>query len=191
MAYLDEQGVRRLWTKTTEYVGAHSSSKPVELITEAEYDALTEEQKKNGLYFISDSSSTYSGEIYSTEQTRIGTWIDGKAIYRKCFQGEISVGPDTPITIVHLDRTLHKSKIQIVRMLGGITSSYGPGINENIPAYYYPKGAGYPPSLIVMADSSPNSGEGIRIIVHAESGAITNVFTFVYNLIVDYTVVGS
>lgn len=25
-----------------------------------------------------------SGEVYSAEETRIGTWIDGKPIYRKC-----------------------------------------------------------------------------------------------------------
>lgn len=31
------------------------------------------------------SSSGSSGEIYSTEETRIGTWIDGKPIYRKVF----------------------------------------------------------------------------------------------------------
>lgn len=27
-----------------------------------------------------------SGETYSTEETVIGTWIDGKPLYRKCFQ---------------------------------------------------------------------------------------------------------
>lgn len=27
-----------------------------------------------------------SGEIYSTDETRIGTWIDGKPLYRKVFQ---------------------------------------------------------------------------------------------------------
>lgn len=32
-----------------------------------------------------NKSSIQHGEIYSTEETRIGTWIDGKPIYRKVF----------------------------------------------------------------------------------------------------------
>ena len=31
-------------------------------------------------------SSSGSGEVYSTEETAIGTWIDGKTIYRKVFE---------------------------------------------------------------------------------------------------------
>lgn len=30
-----------------------------------------------------------AGEAYSTEETRIGTWIDGKPLYRKVFRGSI------------------------------------------------------------------------------------------------------
>ena len=31
------------------------------------------------------SLSSLGGDIYSTTETKIGTWIDGKPIYRKCF----------------------------------------------------------------------------------------------------------
>ena len=34
---------------------------------------------------VGSSSGGSSEEIYSTEETRIGTWIDGKPLYRKCF----------------------------------------------------------------------------------------------------------
>lgn len=61
------------------------------ILTQDEYDALSETQKSKGLYVIDDGnsgsggggSSSSSGEVYSTEETRIGTWIDGKPLYRK------------------------------------------------------------------------------------------------------------
>lgn len=50
-----------------------------------------------------------AGEVYSTEETRIGIWIDGKPIYRKTVvlnqnyptftQIELGIGIDTPISI--------------------------------------------------------------------------------------------
>lgn len=62
-----------------------------EILTQAEYDALSKTQKSKGLYVIDDgnsgsgggSSSGSSGEVYSTEEVRIGTWIDGKPLYRR------------------------------------------------------------------------------------------------------------
>lgn len=32
-----------------------------------------------------DKIAETSGNVYSTEETKVGTWIDGKPIYRKCF----------------------------------------------------------------------------------------------------------
>lgn len=60
------------------------------IMTQAEYDALPEEEKTKGTYIISDnqngsggvSSGTSSGEIYSEEEIVIGTWL-GKPLYRK------------------------------------------------------------------------------------------------------------
>lgn len=60
------------------------------ILTQAEYDALSEEKKDKGLYVIDDGnggpSGGFSGEVYSMEETRIGTWIDGKPLYRKCIR---------------------------------------------------------------------------------------------------------
>ena len=39
----------------------------------------------NGDAVPQDSSG--GGEVYSTEETRIGTWIDGKPLYRKTLVG--------------------------------------------------------------------------------------------------------
>lgn len=63
------------------------------IVTQAEFDALPEERQNSGLFVISDgkdgdgSGGESSGETYSTEETRIGTWIDGKPLYRKVLQG--------------------------------------------------------------------------------------------------------
>lgn len=64
------------------------------VVTQAEFDALPEEQRNKGLYVISDGGSGGGGpcgEVYSTEETRIGTWIDGKPLYRVVMSG-------TPLT---------------------------------------------------------------------------------------------
>lgn len=58
------------------------------IVTQSEFDAMTEEQKNKGLYVISDGGSGTggggsAGEVYSTEEAKIGTWIDGKPLYRK------------------------------------------------------------------------------------------------------------
>lgn len=47
-------------------------------------------------------SKSANGEVYTTEEQRIGTWIDGKPLYRKCF----AIGPvanDTPLGIENVD----------------------------------------------------------------------------------------
>lgn len=51
--------------------------------TQAQYDALATKDE-NTLYLTEGGES---GEVYSTNETRIGTWIDGKPLYRKVFTG--------------------------------------------------------------------------------------------------------
>lgn len=59
---------------------------PVKIMTQAEYDALPDKQN-SGFCIIEDSNVSLKdrGEVYSTEETRIGTWINGKPLYRKVF----------------------------------------------------------------------------------------------------------
>ena len=42
-------------------------------------------QSSNGLMSSTDKAKLDNGEVYSTTETRIGTWIDGKPLYRKVF----------------------------------------------------------------------------------------------------------
>lgn len=74
---------------------------PLKPITGAEYAALTEEEKGSDTAWLitddqngstsagsSGASSASSGSLtYSEEETVIGTWIDGKPIYRRVVKG--------------------------------------------------------------------------------------------------------
>lgn len=55
--FLDGEGLARLWEKMKAYVDSR----------------------------IGGGGGSASGEIYSTEETRIGTWMDGKPLYRMVF----------------------------------------------------------------------------------------------------------
>lgn len=69
--------------------GVASVDTPVRgILTEAEFNALPEAEQNKGMYVIPDADGGESpGEsyenVYSTDERRIGTWIDGKPLYRK------------------------------------------------------------------------------------------------------------
>lgn len=77
--------------------GATFDGLPLKTVTKEEYDALPEEQKQSETaWLVTDaeggggsSSSGGNGEVYSEEEVRIGTWIDGKPLYRKTFCTEV------------------------------------------------------------------------------------------------------
>lgn len=88
--YIPGDGVEITETEDGPEIGLTT---PVQgVVTQAEFDALPQEQRNKGLYVISDGgeggggSGASGGEVYSTEETRIGTWIDGKPLYRRVFQ---------------------------------------------------------------------------------------------------------
>lgn len=55
------------------------------IMTQAEFDALTEAQKASGTYFVDDGQNGGSGgEVYDNQERVIGTWF-GKPLYRKIF----------------------------------------------------------------------------------------------------------
>ena len=71
----------------------------VKPLTQAEYDALTDEEKQaDVVYAITDdggSGGGSSGEVYSTEEKAVGVWIDGKTVYERSVSGTF---PDTANT---------------------------------------------------------------------------------------------
>lgn len=85
--------------------GVLGVSTPVNgVISQKDFDALPEKQQNHGVYFIPDAgggSSCSSQEVYSTKETRIGTWIDGEPLYREVIEkrnfegrGQIVIGND-------------------------------------------------------------------------------------------------
>lgn len=92
------------------------------IYTLSQWNALTEEQKTSGTYFVDDGQGGGGSglEIYSTEERRIGTWIDGKPIYQKTFYfGDINVSAG--VTVLPIT----KSELEIDRVLGGFISTLG------------------------------------------------------------------
>lgn len=112
MGYLDKDGLAYLWTKIKAALAGKQNtitpgdglSKdgdtlsvdiPVRDLTQAEYDALPEEQKAKGLIFLPDDGTGGGGggsfgEVYSTEEQKIGTYYDGRTtekLYRRVFIG--------------------------------------------------------------------------------------------------------
>ena len=90
-----------------------------DILTEAEFNDLPETQKNDGFYIIDDGLSS-SCEVYSTEETVIGTWIDGKPLYRRVIQitspattdsyQYYSISSPPPIeNVVKIDGVIHAS----------------------------------------------------------------------------------
>lgn len=81
-------GVATAKSGTNVTITTATTSTPTRELTQAEYDALTEAEKKNGtIYFITDNyvGSTYVGAydtIYSTTERVVGSYM-GKPLYQK------------------------------------------------------------------------------------------------------------
>lgn len=92
---------------------------PVKGVTQAEYDGIPQEERK-GLYVVTDANTALpeGGEVYSTEETRIGVWIDGKPIYRKTFVG---VSQDHSSVVQFADIT--KLSVDTVVKISGVMES--------------------------------------------------------------------
>lgn len=112
----------------------------VKPLTKAEYDALTDEEKQaDVVYAITDDGSSgdsgsSSEEIYSTEETRIGTWIDGKPLYRKIIIDTLPSSQDqgfTEIDVIPSFGVLIRGTISID--LATAQSSFS--LNQNVSIY--------------------------------------------------------
>lgn len=139
-------------------------SLPTMTVTKAEYEALTEEQRQaEVLYAVTDDAGGSGGgsceEAYSTEETRIGTWIDGKPLYRKVVENtglnayntwvEIAVIPDID---------------QMVFAYGSVLTSDQAGTLA-IPNMRTAIKLENPNKIVYTAESQNMSGKTIRTIV--------------------------
>lgn len=134
--------------------GTGQNGIPTVPLTQAEYDALTDDEKNaEKLYLITDAAASGSDSggssenVYSTEETRIGTWIDGKPLYRKCFSGTITfssgwsdygVVDENVEKIINLTGSVYYSpQNQHIPFVGNITGSiFGPAVTNGKLSIY-------------------------------------------------------
>lgn len=81
--------------------GEGSGGLPVYYLTQDAYDALSPEEKQADVIYATPGNGQPADgtcwEVYSEEERRIGTWIDGKPIYRK-----VVTGLDVPTSPTYL-----------------------------------------------------------------------------------------
>ena len=79
MKFLDSTGLAYLWGKIKTALGGKGDC------LDLNGQTLSLKSGENALSSVTlpGGGSSDGGEVYSTEETVIGTWIDGKALYRK------------------------------------------------------------------------------------------------------------
>lgn len=113
-------------------------------------------------------------EVYSTEETRIGTWIDGKPLYRKVI--EVSIGPadNSASNIAH-----GISNLETIAILTAcVTDVYGNVIS--VP--YYQDYSGTHQSLTVY--SNANKIELTLYVYNSYNGGLSKR---PWTIIIEYT----
>lgn len=110
MGYLNTEGLKRLWAKiqklkqdkltpdksiTITDENEIKVSLPTVYLTLPEYQKLSEEEKNSDILYITKDSppvhdDNFHPNDYSSEETIIGTWIDGRPIYRRAFENYVS-----------------------------------------------------------------------------------------------------
>ena len=101
-------------------------------LTKAEYDALTDEEKQADVaYAITDDAGSGGGsggtseEIYSTEETRIGTWIDGRPLYRRTYTLNIITNSAGAITLLDVSDLHIDTMMDLYGGFTGLTFNSG------------------------------------------------------------------
>lgn len=145
------------------------------IFTTEEYEALPTAQKNTGLLIVDDGQSgggsgggsSSAEEIYSTEETRIGTWSDGKPLYRKVINASSNQDGDN-VLLATLPEVLN-----IKRITGCASFSDQSGTYWIPIPYFYPSGG----SIMVFVSNN----QIIAIISTFGNAELT------YELIVEYT----
>lgn len=81
---------------------------------------VTINQESGTLTISATGGGSGGGEVYSTEETRIGTWVDGRPLYRKVLQLTMPSKTDSEVVIGNLQNVL-----ALVHMYGVSTDKSG------------------------------------------------------------------
>lgn len=92
------------------------------LVSRDEFNKVDPEKQNHGIWIVNDpdrgtGGGVFSEEIYSTEERVIGTWIDGKPLYRRTF---ITTSPNELNKSTVLSITVDNAK-EIINLSGFIT----------------------------------------------------------------------
>lgn len=146
------------------------------IYTQAEYDALPSSEQTKGLYVTSGGESQpmkiiingqevevggggTTEEVYSTEETRIGTWIDGKPLYRKSWD---TITPTEVGTVKTLVKNALPNNVDIITNLRVIINRSGHS-NSTFASNYYFSNTDY---FTVYVD-------GVNIIMHLTTAFVS------------------
>lgn len=127
----------------------------------------------------SDATAGSNGEVYSTEEARIGTWIDGKPLYRKTFHSrstEVSSQYGKAAVLANVPDNLELC-----------TGLYGTFSNINSPTLVHP--------LPYISGFYTSSGAGVYCVLRIENDKIisfTNnsnfpIGDFIFMASIEYT----
>lgn len=98
-------------------------------------------------------------EVYSTEETRIGTWIDGKPLYRKIYTGSVKTKPNhAPVEKIVPDWFLGA---KLVRLYGNAyidTGAYG--------VYVQPLGQHIDENKNAWGNATHQKDDDLRIVAY-------------------------
>lgn len=150
-----------------------SVKNPIIPVTEAEYNSLSESQRGDNVYLVTDTSTFFSSgagssfDVYSEEERLIGSWF-GKSLYQKgfVFNRKVPGGFSTLVNVTDL----HMEKIV-----------------EIIGSYYLDNNSVFsrPIDFDVMFSFGLNL-DGTELIVHSQSGdAILNEIVIRYTKTID------
>ena len=87
---------------------------------------------------ISAQNSNLSLKNYSTEETVVGTWIDGKPIYRKCYVGTPNISSTIEMVPYIIPNSINCNDIDT---LVNVSTHYRDALNGTIAPFTYYRGA--------------------------------------------------
>lgn len=171
---ISEYPTRRTLTKedgSTELVTVSRSEGTVS----QEGDAFSAENMNDLESRVYDAISEINSNLssvknYSTEETVIGTWIDGKPIYRKCYVGTPNLSDTTQMTPYSIPNSINSNAIDT---LVNVSTHYRGTINGIIAPFTYYRSAN-------VAATYDIDASGIRLFRNGQS-------IYSYVVIVEYT----
>lgn len=188
MGYLDSAGLSHFWGKVQAALAGKqnaitagdglskegdtlSVTTPVRgIVTQAEFEALPEAQKSKGLYLIEDGASGGTpANIYDAQERVVGTWF-GKPLYRKCYEGNMTLTTENSATI--LDPAFSDKSI---------AAAYGQVITAASYQYAVPYSQNLNNQIITISVYKDPTGN-LKLIHH-----FTGTLSAIFQIVAEYT----